>query len=148
MHIMRKYSLSITSASIIQSFVNICLLNAKERRGGVDGLVKWKSKSMGTAVLALRSLRKSAEFSIVNHDRRTTPTCALRPTVVQGWDANAMSHLPSFPCSTDLSLREIMRDWADRERRVRDLSRVDKRVTIHFYANTFARRDSIAHKNG
>jgi len=53
--------------SIIQSLVNICLLNTrkrerercserwKEERGGVDDPVKWKSKSMGTVVLGVEA---------------------------------------------------------------------------------------------
>lgn len=69
---------------IIQTFVNICLLNATGwwgATGGVDGLVKWKSKSTGTARPRVHDRCARPEFSIVNHNRRTTPTCA--PAVVQ-----------------------------------------------------------------
>lgn len=91
------------SASIIQWFVNICLLNVKGRGSGIDVLVKWKSKSTGTAVLAgLRSLRK---YGILDRESRSVDQlrpCAHR--LLCKPRCKCLSHLPSFPCSTDLSL--------------------------------------------
>jgi hypothetical protein len=76
--------------SIIQSLVNICLSRMRERErrsegwrgeggggGGLDGPVKWKSKSTGAAVLGVEASRHRVrpEFSSVNHDRPLASAC-------------------------------------------------------------------------
>lgn len=83
LHTLCKIWVLFRSASIIQSFVNICLLNVKGRGGGgIDVLVKWKSKSTGTAVLAgliVAQVRHSRSWITIGGP--ATPMCA--PAVVQ-----------------------------------------------------------------
>lgn len=127
----------------------------KRGGGGVDGSVKWKSKSTGTAALSrvyVRDRCARPEFSIVIHDRRTTPTRAHPPPrpsaprgrVVQTPACKCLSHLPSSPCSTDLSLREIMRPRGATGP-PRFMARVDdERVTIRFQRPRKCRRLRVA----